>query len=309
MKQESVQPVRSFKVRGALNKVIGLSAQERAAGVITASAGNHGQGVAYAARVFGIPATVHVPEAANPLKVEAMERLGARVLHGGSNYAEAFELALKTRARTGASLVHAYDDLQVIAGQGTLAVELLGQLDRFDTILVPVGGGGLISGIASYLKARRPEVRIVGVEPAGADAMTRSLRAGARMALDRVDTIADGLAASAPGRLTFEIAHAFVDDMIVVSDEEMIDAVRLYFEWEHLLAEPAGAAAMAALLNHLEVAPTDRVVVVLSGANIGGEVMARALRMRRAGLGGDRPRPGPRQPAPKPSRRQPGLPD
>ena len=277
---ESVQPVRSFKVRGALNKVLSLDPAGRAAGVITASAGNHGQGVAYAARAFGIPATVHVPEGANPLKVQAMERLGAHVVFGGANYQEAFNHAVDAQKRTGASLVHAYDDEQVIFGQGTIAVELLTQLDAFDTVVVPVGGGGLIAGIATYLKARRPGVRVIGVEPEGADAMTRSLAGGEPVRLEQVTTIADGLAASAPGLLTFEIARRCVDRMIVVTESELLETVRLFFEWEHLLAEPAGAAAMAAVMCHLEPEPGERVVVLLSGANVSAEVMARALRSR-----------------------------
>ena len=278
LKLESVQPVRSFKVRGALNKVLSLDPAGRAAGVITASAGNHGQGVACAARAFGIPATVHVPEGANPLKVQAMERLGAQVVFGGANYQEAFNHALDAQKRSGASLVHAYDDEQVIVGQGTIGVELLTQLDAFDTVVVPVGGGGLIAGIATYLKARRPEVRVIGVEPEGADAMTRSLAGGEPVRLEQVTTIADGLAASAPGRLTFEIARRCVDRMILVTETELLDAVRLFFEWEHLLAEPAGAAAMAAVMCHLKPEPGERVVVLLSGANVSAEVMARALR-------------------------------
>ena len=278
MKLESVQPVRSFKVRGALNRVIEMSPGERSAGVITASAGNHGLGVAHAARAFGMAATIHVPEPANPLKVEAIERLGARVVRGGLNYQEAFELAVTARDSSGATLIHAYDDPAVIAGQGTVAVELLSQLGGFDAILVPVGGGGLISGIACYLKARRPDVRVIGVEPAGADAMTRSLQAGVITRLERVDTIADGLAASAPGALTFDLVRTLVDEMIAVSEDEMLGAVRLYFEWEHLLAEPAGAASMAALLNHCRFGAGERVVVVLSGANISGELMLTALR-------------------------------
>jgi threonine dehydratase len=280
LKLESVQPIRAFKVRGALHKLIRLHAEERSKGVITASAGNHGLGVAYAAQVFGVLATVYVPGSANPLKVEAIKRLGARVIQAGENYAAANAEAQAAQAETGQTFVHAYDDPDVIAGQGSIGVELASELEHFDTVIVPVGGGGLISGIAVYLKAVRPEVRIVGVEPAGAAGMRRSLDAGRPVTLERVDTIADGLAASTPGRSCFEIVRRLVDDVLVVEDSELLRAIRLYFEWEHLLAEPAGSAALAALLYRYRPAPGERVVLLLSGANIADEVMIRALKTR-----------------------------
>ncbi len=280
LKIEAVQPIRAFKVRGALNKILRMHPEERAGGVITASAGNHGQGVAYAANVFRIPATVYVPETANPLKVEAIKRMGARVVQAGRSYQDAYLEAMRQQAESGATFVHAFDDPYVIAGQGSIAVELAAQLPEFDTVLVPVGGGGLIAGIATYLKGRRPGVRVVGVEPAGADALARSLAAGRVVSLDRVQTMADGLAASSPGRLPFEIARRCVDEVLIVQEEEMLRAIRLFFEWEHLLAEPAGAAALAALLYHYRPAPSERVVVLLSGANVTDEVMVRALTTR-----------------------------
>ncbi|GAC1654239.1 MAG: threonine ammonia-lyase [Candidatus Dormibacteraceae bacterium] len=278
LKLEGMQPIRAFKVRGALNRLLRMSAAERARGVITASAGNHGQGVAYAALTFGVPATVYVPTTANSLKVEAIRRMGATVVASGRTYQEAFDEAQANL--DGRSFVHAYDDPDVIAGQGTIAVELLADLPELDTVLVPVGGGGLISGIAAYLKQRRPEVRIVGVEPAGAAGLQRSLAAGEPITLDRVDTMADGLAASRPGALCFEIAQACVDEVLLVQEAEMLRAIRLYFEWEHLLAEPAGAAALAALLYRYRPAAGERVVVILSGANVTDEVMLRALKSR-----------------------------
>lgn len=283
LKLETVQPIRSFKVRGALHKLLRTHPEERATGVVTASAGNHGQGVAYAARAFGVPATVFVPEGANPLKVEAIGRLGGTVVRHGRSYQDAYLEAVRAQAESGATLVHAYDDPDVIAGQGTLAVELLAGLPDgagFDTVVVPVGGGGLISGIALYCKARLPHVRVVGVEPTGADGLTRSLEAGAITTLDRVQTLADGLAASAPGRLTFDLASRYVDTMLRVTDGELLRAIRLLFEWEHVLAEPAGAAAVAALLYHYRPAPGERIVAVVSGANVTHDVMLRALQSR-----------------------------
>jgi threonine dehydratase len=280
IKVESIQPIRAFKLRGALNKLSRMTDGQRAAGVITASAGNHGMGVAYAAATFRAPATVYVPETANAFKVEAIRRLGARVVSAGRNYNGAYLEALTAQQATGATFVHAYDDPEVIAGQGTIGLELLHDLRDFDTVLIPVGGGGLIGGIALYVKAKKPGVRVIGVEPTGADAMFRSLEAGAIVTLDRVATIADGLAASAPGRATFELAQRYVDSIVRVEDAEMLRAIRLLFEWEHLLAEPAGAAAMAALLYHHRPAPNERVVVILSGANVTDEMLLRALRTR-----------------------------
>jgi len=280
IKIESIQPIRAFKVRGALTKLMRLHPEKGSAGVITASAGNHGQGVAYAAAVFKIPATVYVPETANQLKVEAIKRLGATVVPAGRNYNDAYLEAMRHQEQGGATFVHAFNDPDVIAGQGSIAVELMNDLDHFDTVLVPIGGGGLIGGIAMYLKEMRPGVRVIGVEPAGADGMRRSLGAGRVVTLDRVNTIADGLAASAPGQLTLELAQRYVDEVVLVQDTEMLRAIRLMFEWEHLLAEPAGAAALAALLYHYSPAPNERVVVVLSGANVTDEVMIRALKSR-----------------------------
>lgn len=280
IKIESIQPIRAFKVRGALNKLARMPAELRRAGVITASAGNHGLGVAYAAATFDTPATVFVPEAANQLKVEAIRRLGARVVAAGRNYDGAYVEALSEQRKSGATFVHAYNDPDVIAGQGTIAIELLRDLEDFDTVLVPIGGGGLIGGIALYLKEKKPGVRVIGVEPAGADAMYRSLQSGRIEALDHVATIADGLAASAPGTITFELAKRYIDSVIRVEEDEMLRAIRLLFEWEHLLAEPAGAAGFAALLYHHRPSTGERVVVVLSGGNVTDEVMLRALKTR-----------------------------
>jgi threonine dehydratase len=280
IKIESIQPIRAFKVRGALTKVMRLHPEERSAGVITASAGNHGQGVAYAAGVFKIPATVYVPETANQLKVEAIRRLGAQVVPAGRNYNDAYLEAMRQQEQSGATFVHAFDDPDVIAGQGSIAVELLRDLEDVDTVLVPIGGGGLIGGISLYLKEKRPQIKVVGAEPTGADGMRRSLEAGRIVTLDRVNTIADGLAASAPGKLTFELAKRYVDEVVLVEEAEMLRAIRLMFEWEHLLAEPAGAAALAALLYHYSPGPNEKVVVLLSGANITDEVMIRALKSR-----------------------------
>src|SRR5438067_2395273 len=265
LKLESVQPIRAFKVRGALIKLMRISPERRAAGVITASAGNHGMGMAYAAAQFQVAATVYVPLAANQLKVDAIKRLGARVVAAGDSYHEAFVAATEEQQRT-------------------VALEMLAQLQGFDTVVVPVGGGGLIAGVSMYLKARHPSVRVIGVEPTGADAMRRSLQAGRIVTLERVNTIADGLAASSPGTLRCDPGRGYVDRVVTVEDGEMLRAIRALFEWEHLLAEPAGAAGLAALLFHRsEVGAGRRVVVVVSGANVSEEVLVQALKSRRPG--------------------------
>lgn len=280
LKIETTQPTRSFKVRGALNRVLHLPADERRAGVISASAGNHGQGVAYAARTFDIPATVYVPIGANEGKVASMRRLGARVVEHGRTFNDANLEALRVAAATGAAFVHAYDDPEVVAGQGTVGLELLDQLPDLDTVICPIGGGGLISGIAVHLKARRPGIHIVGVEPTGAAAMHASHRAGRLVVLDRVETMADGLAASAPGPLTFAITEAFVDELLLVEEPELLRAVRVLMQWEHLLVEPGGAAATAALLYHYRPRPGERIAVLVSGANVADQVLVQALRTR-----------------------------
>ena len=278
LKLESVQPIRSFKLRGALNKILRMDPADRVRGFITASAGNAGQGVAYAAMTFGAPAVVYVPESANPLKVDAIRRLGAEVVAHGRSYHEAYLEARRVQGER--TFLHAYEDPDVVSGQGTVGVELLAQLDRFDTVLVPVGGGGLIAGVAGYLKQVRPELRVLGVEPVGAACLKRSLEAGHPVTLESVDTIADGLAGSRPGDIAFEVAKRWVEDVLLVEDEEMVDAIGRYFAWEHLLTEPAGAASMAALLNRYRPAPEERVVVIVSGANVTREVMARALELK-----------------------------
>jgi len=276
LKLESVQPIRAFKVRGALNKLLRMSAEERSRGVVTASGGNHGLGVAYAASVFGAPAAIYLPTTAGPGKVAAIRRLGAEIVQHGTIYHDAFEEAVRRQGDR--TFVHAYDDPDVVAGQGTLAVELLADLPDLETVVVPVGGGGLLAGVTGYLKQRRPATRVVAVEPVGAACLKASLDAGRPVSLEKVATMADGLAASRPGEIAFEVARRWVDEMVLVEEDEMLDAIRRYFEFEHLLAEPAGAAALAGLLHHYRPRPGERVVVLLTGANVTDEVLVRALK-------------------------------
>lgn len=268
VKAEVLQKTGSFKVRGALNKVRRLSAEERAQGLIAVSAGNHAQGVAFAAAAFGARATVVMPETAPRSKVAASRGYGAEVvLHGAVS--DAFRRADELRREHGYTFVHPYDDPDVMAGQGTVGLEVLEDLPETDVVVVPVGGGGLLAGIATAVKALRPSARVIGVEPTGAAGLTESLRAGRVVRLEHVSTIADGLAAPDAGALVLEIARALVDDVALVSDDEIAEGVAFLLERGKLLAEPAGAAGIAALLaGKVRVAPGDRVVTIASGGNV-----------------------------------------
>ncbi len=270
LKCESFQKTGSFKVRGVLNKLSQLDPPPaaRTAGVVTVSAGNHAQALAWGARAAGIRCTVVMPAAASRSKVEASRGYGAEVIQHGTNM-EAFTKASELASERGLVFVHPFDDEQVIAGAGTVALELLEQTDPPDVVVVPVGGGGLISGIAIAMKEMHPSTRVFGVEPEGAAAMRRSLDAGRAVRLDSVSTLADGLGAPMAGNITFPIVRRYVDDVVLVSDEEIAGAMRFLLERAKLLAEGAGAAATAALLSgRLAVRPTDRVVAILSGGNV-----------------------------------------
>lgn len=272
LKLDCFTPVRTFKLRGALVKMQALQENGAPGGVVTASAGNHGLAVARAARLFGRPALVVVPEGANPQKAEAIAAEGARVLHHGADYQAAYERSVEIAQAEGWNHIHAYDDPAVIAGQGTLGLEL----PECDTFLCGIGGGGLIAGVATALKARSPGVRVIGVQPEGADSMARSLEAGRITGIDRVQTIADGLGARRPGELTFDLARRHVDRVVRVSDADLIDAMGLLLREERIVAEPAGIAGLAALLKYPDLA-SGRVTVGITGANIADEVLARIM--------------------------------
>jgi threonine dehydratase len=274
LKLESTTPVRTFKVRGALNRLRTLAAQGPVPGVATASAGNHGLGVAWSARQMGIPALVVVPANANPQKVALLQAIGAEVMQHGVDFFAAFHYMQQEAARRGWPVVHAYDDPDVIAGQGTVGLELLEQVPEMDCVLVGVGGGGLIGGVAAAIKERRPAVRIVGVQMAGADSMARSLAAGSVVGIDQVRTIADGLGARAPGQHCFALARRYVDEVIVLDDDALWPAMTLLLQGEHQVAEPAGAAATAALLQYGAARFGRQPVVVISGGNEADAVLA-----------------------------------
>lgn len=266
VKAECLQKTGSFKPRGAVNRLLTLSDEQRAAGVVTVSAGNHAQGLAYAAGRLGVSCTVVMPESAPTTKVDAAQGYGAKViLHG--TVGEAFDKAMEL-ANGGLTLAHPYDDLMVIGGQGTVGLEILEDLDDFDVVVVPIGGGGLISGIASAVKARRPGVRIYGVEPHGASAITAARTSGQPVPIEP-QSIADGLMAPIAGLLTLEVINDLVDDVVLVDDHQIASAMAAIANSTKLVTEGAGAAAIAALRAGLiPLDRSDTVVAVLSGGNI-----------------------------------------
>jgi threonine dehydratase len=270
IKREDLQPVFSFKLRGAYNKMASLSPSKLKKGVITASAGNHAQGVALAAERLGCRAVIVMPVTTPRIKVDAVAARGAEVLLFGDSYSDAYKHALEVKKRRGLVFVHPYDDPEVIAGQGTIGMEILRQHARaIDAIFVPVGGGGLISGIAAYVKRVRPSVRIIGVEPVDSDAMARSLKSGRRVRLDQVGLFADGVAVKQVGKETFRLCRRLVDDMVLVGTDETCAAIKDVFEDTRVILEPAGALSVAGAKAWVERhgARGKTLVAVASGAN------------------------------------------
>lgn len=268
LKAENLQKTGSFKPRGVLTKLLGMSAEERARGVVTVSAGNHAQALAWGARSAEVDCTVVMPESAPRTKVEACRGYGARVVLHGDVF-DAFERALALRDEEDRTFVHPFDDPDVVAGQGTVGLEVLDDLPAPDAVVVPVGGGGLLAGIATAVKRRAPSVRVYGVEPEGADAMCRSLEGGEPVRLEEVDTVADGLGSPMAGELTFRLVRRHADGVVRVSDRALAAAMGELLTFTKLLAEPAGAAGVAALAQGaLPVDEGDRVVAVLSGGNV-----------------------------------------
>ena len=271
LKREDLQPVFSFKIRGAYNHIAHLTPAERAGGVIAASAGNHAQGVAYSARHLGIRALIVMPQTTPEIKVDAVRDMGAEVVLSGDTYADAKAHCDELARKTGLAFVHPFDDPLVIAGQGTIGNEILRhRLGDVSAIFVPVGGGGLIAGIASYVKALRPGVRVIGVEPFEADAMFRSMAAGRRVTLDGVGIFADGVAVREVGEITFPIVQATVDEIVRVSNDEICAAIKDIFDETRSILEPAGALAVAGMRAWVARTGTtgERLAAVLSGANM-----------------------------------------
>ena len=271
LKREDLQPVFSFKLRGAYNRIAYMTEAERRRGVIAASAGNHGQGVAFAARHLGLRAIIVMPQTTPEIKVDAVREMGAEVVLAGDSYADAQAHCDGIVESSGCTFVHPFDDPLVIAGQGTIGNEILRhRLGNVSAIFVPVGGGGLIAGIASYVKALRPEVRMIGVEPYEADAMYQSLAAGRAVVLDRVGIFADGVAVRQVGQITFPIVQSFVDEIVRVSNDEICAAIKEIFDDTRTIMEPAGALGVAGLRQWVGRTGVtgSTLAAVLSGANM-----------------------------------------
>jgi threonine dehydratase len=270
LKLESLQVTGSFKPRGAFNHLLRHPERCRG-GVVTASSGNHGQAVAYAARQLGLPAVVVVPEDVVPVKERAIRAWGAEVVRCGRTTADRITRALELAAARGLHYVPPFDDPEVVAGQGTVGLEVLEQFPEVRVVLVPCGGGGLVSGVALAVKGLRPDVQVVAVEPEGAACFYASWRAGRRVRLERVQTVADGLRAVEPGELTWQCASRYVDRFVTVADGEIQEAVVRLFSEAKVVAEPSGAAAVAYFLRE----PAEGAVAVVSGGNLDPELLCR----------------------------------
>ncbi|WP_339456554.1 threonine ammonia-lyase, biosynthetic [Pseudomonas sp. EA_65y_Pfl1_P120] len=271
LKREDLQPTFSFKIRGAYNKLVQLTPEQKARGVITASAGNHAQGVALAAKALGIQARIVMPSTTPELKVVGVRSRGAEVVLHGANFPFALAHALQLADSSGCTFVSPFDDPEVIAGQGTVAMEILRQQQgSLSAIFVPVGGGGLIAGVAAYVKYLRPEVRIIGVEPEGSSCLLAALRADERVVLPSVDGFADGTAVAQVGAYGFEICRDWVDEVITVSNDELCSAIKLIYDDTRSITEPSGALAVAGICKHVAERGVhgQTLVAINSGANI-----------------------------------------
>lgn len=276
-KCENLQRAGAFKIRGALNMMLQLTGEERRRGVITYSSGNHGQAVALAAAMLGSRAVIVMPTTAPAVKVEGARGFGADVIFAGTTLPERRERAEAEAAARGLTIVPPFDHEHIIAGQGTIGLEILSACDFADVVCVPVGGGGLISGVAAAVKQQRPDVRVVGVEPAGAAKMTASLGAGHPVTLEKTGSIADGLIAVRPGDLTFAHVRAFVDRVVTVTDDQIAEAVGWLARSAKLVVEPSGAVPVAALRAGLLDDVKGSVVAVLSGGNVSPELLAKLI--------------------------------
>ena len=277
LKPENLQITGSFKVRGSAYKIAMLSEEEKAKGVIACSAGNHAQGVALAATKNGIKSLICLPDSAPISKVEATKGFGAEVCLVEGCYDDAYQKALELKDSEGYTFVHPFDDENVIAGQGTIALEVLNELDNIDAIVVPVGGGGLISGIAYTAKQIRPTVKVYGVQAAGAPSMYNSVKSGKIVCIPSVSTVADGIAVKKPGENTYSLVNEYVDDIALVSDDEVASAILALIEKQKMIAEGAGAAAVAAVMFNKFDLKGKRVVAIVSGGNIDVTNLSRVI--------------------------------
>lgn len=277
IKPENLQVTGSFKVRGAAYKISRLSEEEKAKGVIACSAGNHAQGVALAAAKHGIEAVICLPDGAPISKVEATRSYGAQIEMVPGVYDDAYRRALQLRDEKGYTFIHPFDDEAVIAGQGTIALEILNENPAAEAIVVPIGGGGLISGVAYAVKTLRPDIKVYGVQAAGAPSMSNSVSKGEILTLDGVSTVADGIAVKEPGKNTFALCSKYVDEIVTVTDDEISTAILTLMEKQKLVAEGAGAVSVAAVLfNKLPVAGKNTVCIV-SGGNIDVTILSRVI--------------------------------
>jgi threonine dehydratase len=277
LKPECLQRTGSFKIRGAYYKISQLSDEEKAKGVVACSAGNHAQGVALGATAMGVKSLICLPAGAPISKVEATKRLGAEVCLVPGVYDDAYQKALQLRDEKGYTFVHPFNDENVIAGQGTIGLELLNQLPDLEAVVVPVGGGGLISGVAFALKNLNPRVKVYGVQTEGAPSMVESLRDGKVECLPSVSTIADGIAVKEPGDLTFQICQKYVDGIVTVSEDEICAAILRLIESEKMVSEGAGAASVAAVMFNKVPVKGKKTVCIVSGGNIDVTVLSRII--------------------------------
>ena len=285
LKPENLQVTGSFKVRGAYYKIFQLAEEEKEKGVIACSAGNHAQGVALAAARSGIKSLICIPDGAPISKVEATKSYGAEVCLVEGAYDDAYEKAVSLVEETGATFIHPFDDEQVIAGQGTIGLEILEQLPEVDAVIVPVGGGGLISGVAFALKSLKPEIKIYGVQSVGAPSMQKAIHDQKIETLPTVKTVADGIAVKRPGDLTYEMVQKYVDKIVTVTDDEVSTAILELIEQQKMIAEGAGAVSVAAAMFHKVPIEGKNVVCLVSGGNIDVTILSRVIDrgLRKAG--------------------------
>ena len=276
LKLENLQRTGSYKVRGALNKLLGMPAAQLERGLVAASAGNHAQGVALAAKIVGATATIFMPRTTALLKVQRTESYGAQVVLIGENYDQAQQAAGAYRDQHGATLIHPYDDPDVILGQATVGLELAEELSDLDAVVVPIGGGGLLAGMALALKALCPKVRLIGVQAAGAAPMVRSFREGVPVSIENPTTLAEGIRVGKVGQLTFPIIKRLVDECVCVEEDELIEAVVQTMEKSKIVAETAGVAAVAALIAG-KIPSARKVAAVISGGNIDLNTLSRVI--------------------------------
>ncbi len=277
LKTENLQRTGSFKIRGAYYKMSTLSESEKSRGVVACSAGNHAQGVALAAEKFGMKATIFLPSTAPISKIEATKQYGAEVRLADGVYDDAYTAAIAFSEETGAFFLHPFDDEDVIAGQGTIGLEILEQLPNVEAVIVPVGGGGLIGGVACAVKSLKPSIKVYGVQACNADSMRRSFGRKALTCMDTVSTFADGIAVKKPGELTYGLCMKYVDDIVAVTDDETATAILALLERQKIVAEGAGAVAVAAVMFNKLPLEGKKVCVLISGGNIDVNILSRVI--------------------------------